>query len=489
MRPPRRLRRQRHPRHRHAVGRRRHEPLGHRAASSPTRGSPTSRCPPAYTHPTAAAVRESGGVSAQGARPRGHRGLPRRRGRARRHRGHGGRGPPVGGLRGAYLDGLALCFEAMWDLAMEMLGEGRAGALRALRARLDRARRPRPPTRGRSARASPSCWRAPGHPPRSDEELLAAVDAWRASAHGPAAVDPAPSATPSSPSSTRSPRATWCPYLPAALRARAARQHPLPAHPGRLVLGLDELPGPRPRRRRQPAVRGHLRDQRLAARSRCPSSSSSSATRSCPGHVTTFAYLQDLYVRGEVGFEATVLTMNTRAAALFEGIANNAILIAHGVTEVDGPARRGPADRRAARAAAGRRQEPVVVPDLEGGLRRRRRWRAVLRRDYLVSEERADKLSGAWGRHPLLGRMYLPAYRAGTERVAELRAPPSARRSCCRRSTAAAAWWTWSRSRRRCRRPEGRRLALGTKDRQARPLKSLTGCDARRAAPLVQRAR
>src|SRR5208337_4250803 len=41
-----------------------------------------------------------------------------------------------------------------------------------------------------------------------------------------------------------------------------------------------------------------------------------------PGHVTTFAYLQNLYTRGLVGFEATVLTMNTRAAALFEGIAN-----------------------------------------------------------------------------------------------------------------------------------------------------------------------
>ena len=53
---------------------------------------------------------------------------------------------------------------------------------------------------------------------------------------------------------------------------------------------------------------------------------------------------------------------------------------------------------------------------------------AVLRRDYLVSPERAEKLSGAWGRHPLLGRMYLPAYRAGTERVAALRrAHPPAR--------------------------------------------------------------
>jgi hypothetical protein len=45
----------------------------------------------------------------------------------------------------------------------------------------------------------------------------------------------------------------------------------------------------------------------------------------------------------------------------------------------------------------------------------------TLRRDFLVTAERAEKLSGAWGRHPLLGRMYLPAYRAGTERVAELR--------------------------------------------------------------------
>src|SRR5207248_9701255 len=53
-----------------------------------------------------------------------------------------------------------------------------------------------------------------------------------------------------------------------------------------------------------------------------------------PGHVTTFAYLQNLYWRRVVGFEASVLTMNTRAATLFEGIANNAILMAYGVTEV-----------------------------------------------------------------------------------------------------------------------------------------------------------
>jgi hypothetical protein len=139
-----------------------------------------------------------------------------------------------------------------------------------------------------------------------------------------------------------------------------------------------------------------------------------------PGHVTTFAYLQDLYFRGHVGFETTVPTMNTRAATLYEGIANNAILIAHGVTEI----------------------EQLPDPDLQIGVllallqddaknqasyltwsqgMPQEKVARILRRDFLVSKERADKLSGAWGRHPLLGRMYLPAYRAGTERVAELR--------------------------------------------------------------------
>jgi hypothetical protein len=46
---------------------------------------------------------------------------------------------------------------------------------------------------------------------------------------------------------------------------------------------------------------------------------------------------------------------------------------------------------------------------------------ATLQRYFLVTEERADKLSGAWGKHSLLGRMYLPAYRAGTEAVTQLR--------------------------------------------------------------------
>jgi hypothetical protein len=139
-----------------------------------------------------------------------------------------------------------------------------------------------------------------------------------------------------------------------------------------------------------------------------------------PGHVTTFAYLQDLYWRRAVGFEASVLTMNTRAAALFEGIANNAILMAYGVTEVDQlpdpdlqigvllALLQDDAKNQSSFLTWG---EGAAQPDVA----------KTLRRDFLVSLERADKLSGAWGRHPLLGRMYLPAYRAGTMKVAALR--------------------------------------------------------------------
>ncbi|HYG66106.1 MAG TPA: hypothetical protein VD838_00555, partial [Anaeromyxobacteraceae bacterium] len=139
-----------------------------------------------------------------------------------------------------------------------------------------------------------------------------------------------------------------------------------------------------------------------------------------PGHVTTFALLQALHVRGRIGFEGTVLTMNTREAALSEGIANNAILMAYGVTEItelpDPDLRLGTllallqddAKNQASWLTwrEGRPQDEVA---------------ATLRREYLVSAERASKLAGAWGRHPLNGRMYLPAYRAGTDKVAALR--------------------------------------------------------------------
>jgi hypothetical protein len=139
-----------------------------------------------------------------------------------------------------------------------------------------------------------------------------------------------------------------------------------------------------------------------------------------PGHVTTFAYLQNLYVRGLVGFEATILTMNTRAATLFEGIANNAVLVAHGVTEVD----QLPDEDLQIGVTLALLQDDAKNQSSYltwGENAPREEVASILRRDFLVTEERADKISGAWGRHPLLGRMYLPAYRSGTERVADLR--------------------------------------------------------------------
>jgi hypothetical protein len=139
-----------------------------------------------------------------------------------------------------------------------------------------------------------------------------------------------------------------------------------------------------------------------------------------PGHVTTSALIQGLYVRGRMGFEGTVLTMNTRSAALFEGIANNAILIAMGLTEVeDLPDEDLQIGVLLALLQDDAKNQSSYLTWKEGAAQKD--VAATLRRDYLVSEERADKLSGAWGRHPLLGRMYLPAYRAGTEVVAELR--------------------------------------------------------------------
>jgi hypothetical protein len=139
-----------------------------------------------------------------------------------------------------------------------------------------------------------------------------------------------------------------------------------------------------------------------------------------PGHATNFALAHALYVQGKLGFEATVLTMNTRGAALSEGLANNAILMAFGAKEV-------------AELPDPDLQIGTLLALLQDDAKNQSSWLTweegrpqdevarVLRSEYLCSEERAGKLSGAWGRHPLNGRMYLPCYRAGTEKVAELR--------------------------------------------------------------------
>src|SRR5579863_7116582 len=75
--------------------------------------------PHAYTHPTAARLRESGGVSSKTVDRNAVRAyvsaavLPAAIAALKKEASH------IGGLRGEYLAGLVLCFETMWDLAME----------------------------------------------------------------------------------------------------------------------------------------------------------------------------------------------------------------------------------------------------------------------------------------------------------------------------------------------------------------------------------
>jgi len=115
-----------------------------------------------------------------------------------------------------------------------------------------------------------------------------------------------------------------------------------------------------------------------------------------------------------------VLPMNTLGATLFEGLANNAILIAYGVTEIEKLPDR---DLQIGALLAllqddAKNQSSYLIWQEHAS---RQEVALILRHDYLVSEERAEKLSGVWGHHPLFGRMYLPSYRAGTDKVAELR--------------------------------------------------------------------
>jgi len=373
--------------------------------------------PAAYTHPTAARVRESGGVSAK---------TPDQQAIAAyldavdvmgAIRGLKEEAANTPSLRGEYLRGLALCFETMWDLAMEMLGKGEAVPYeRCVEASIGQAPSQSNPTAKRERVAE--LLAQAGYPSHSGDELLAAVDAWRKQRMAPMASIRALGAAVIAQYDALS-AAHLSPYLPAELHAvpRANIQF-LPIKDAWFsgsmnYLGRARYAGGAPEYEATYEINTSLEIS-------FPEFLQLVSHEVVPGHVTTFAYLQNLYVRGAVGFEASVLTMNTRAAALFEGIANNAILIAHGVTEVDqlpdedlqiGVLLALLQDDAKNQASYLTWKDGVPQPEVA----------AILRRDFLVSTERADKLSGAWGRHPLLGRMYLPAYRAGTERVADLR--------------------------------------------------------------------
>ncbi|HEY1217698.1 MAG TPA: hypothetical protein VGF03_02085 [Bryobacteraceae bacterium] len=366
--------------------------------------------PLAYTVPEAAAVRASGGVSAktpdaaaidrylaQVDIPGAIEGLRRA-------------GAECGGLRGEYLVGLALCFETMWDLGVEILGRGAPVPYeRCVVASTGRPPEPSDPAQKRERVAE--LLGASG-------DLLAAVDAWRGRHRvsmasirllGAAAIGHFDRLT----------ATNVVPYLPPefATIPRANIEF-LPIRDAWFSGSMNYLG--RARRADGSPEYEATYEINASLETSLPEFLQLVSHEVVPGHVTTFAYLQNLYVRGQAGFEATVLTMNTRAAALFEGIANNAILMAYGVTEVN-------------QLPDPDLQIGVLLALLQDDAKNQSSFLTwgegaaqatvaeTLRRDFLVSPERADKLSGAWGRHPLLGRMYLPAYRSGTMRIADLR--------------------------------------------------------------------
>ena len=373
--------------------------------------------PTAYTIPAAAKIRQSGGVASKEVDRKAIEEYLRQIDIAGAIAGIRAEGAKTKGLRGAYLAGLATSLEAMWKLAMATIGQGEPVSYEnCVKASTGRAPEQSNPERKRERVAE--LLRRAGYLKDGPEGVLKAVDEWRQERTVPMA-------------SVRRLSAAFIahydklcetnltPYLPKELRGvPRANIEFLPIKDAWFsgsmnYLGRARKADGKPKYEATYEINASLKIS-------VPEFEQLVSHEVVPGHVTTFAYLQDLYARRLAGFEATVLTMNTRAATLFEGIANNAILIAHGVTEVEQlPEEDLQIGVLLALLQDDAKNQSSYLTWGEGTAREE--VAKILRRDYLVTEERADKLSGAWGRHPLLGRMYLPAYRSGTERVAEWR--------------------------------------------------------------------
>jgi len=373
--------------------------------------------PAAYTVPAAARVRESGGVASKKVDRAAVEEYLRAVDLPQAIAGVRDEARKVGGLRGQYLLGLSLSLETMWDLAMEVLGKGRpVPYARSVEASTGRPPEPSNPVAKRERVAE--LLGQGGYATSSSGGLLGAVDAWRRDRVVPMASVRALGAAMIA-HFDRLSAANLLPYLSKDLvPVPRANIEFLPIKDAWFsgsmnYLGRARKPDGSPQYEATYEINASLQIS-------VPEFEQLVSHEVVPGHVTTFAYLQNLYVRGKAGFETTMPTMNTRSATLFEGIANNAILIAHGVTEIEQlPDEDLQIGVLLALLQDDAKNQSSYLTWGEGV--QREKVAATLRKDFLVTEERADKLSGAWGQHPLLGRMYLPAYRAGTERVAQLR--------------------------------------------------------------------
>jgi hypothetical protein len=373
--------------------------------------------PAAYTTPAAARVRETGGVGGKTVDREAVEAYLREVDLPKAMEGMCSEAEKIGGMRGQYLAGLELCMRTMWQLAMEILGKGKPVPYdRCVQASTGKLPEPSQPEAKRD-RVAELLDRG-GYSTAKPGGLLGAVDAWRRERTVPMASVRALGAAVIAYFDNLS-AAHLLPLLPKELSGvPRANINFLPIKDAWFSGSMNYLGRARnadgsPKYEASYEINASLQMS-------FPEFQQLISHEVVPGHVTTFAYLQNLYVRGLAGFEATVLTMNTRAATLFEGLANNAILIAHGVTEVhELPDEDMQIGVLLALLQDDAKNQSSYLTWGEG--KPQAEVAATLRRDFLVSEERADKLSGAWGRHPLLGRMYLPAYRSGTERVAQLR--------------------------------------------------------------------
>jgi hypothetical protein len=373
--------------------------------------------PIAYTHPSAARLRYTGGVSAK---------VPDRHAIHSYMAAVDVHGAILGiidaskslpRLRRDYLKGLAESIQVMSDLAMEILEKGDPVPYeRCVRASTGRDPQQSNPRRKRQ-QIGELLDRA-GYPSSGRKDLIASVDAWRTDRLIPCRSIPALSSAFVS-EFDRLAQKNLLPYLPKALHSVPRANIRFLPVTGAWFSGSMNYIGRARREDRSPEYEAsyEINDSLQIS---VPEFQQLVSHEVVPGHVTNFAFLQNLYERGKVGFEATVPAMNTPASTLFEGIANTAILFAHDVVEIDQLPDRDLQigvllallqDDAKNQASYLIWKEGVKQPEVA----------ALLRRDFLVSGERAEQLSGTWGHHPLMGRMYLPCYRAGTEAVAELR--------------------------------------------------------------------
>jgi len=134
--------------------------------------------PAAYCHPSAERIRQCGGVSGKSVDPEAIDQYLRQVNIPQAIEGIRSEAGKIGGLRGSYLHGLAISLQAMWDLAMEVLGKGPAVPYaRCVEAATGKAPEPSRPEAKRE-RIAELLGRA-GYAVTSAASVMSAVDDWR----------------------------------------------------------------------------------------------------------------------------------------------------------------------------------------------------------------------------------------------------------------------------------------------------------------------